>query len=162
MYVIRIVRCISWTGLADRLEGWRVRVCTKGDSPENDGADTCRPSPPSRSPSSERHRGVGNITTSLFLSFPLQPWVYPSAAAPELRSNICPRKNKSLLSLTTGRASLVSKRALFNRRRITDPEPSPFKAPFSLCPISLLLSLCSLPSILDLSQPSSSCSRSFF
>lgn len=36
-------------------------------------------------------------------------------------SNICPRKNKSPLSLTTGRASLVSNRALLNRRRITDP-----------------------------------------
>lgn len=35
-------------------------------------------------------------------------------------SNICPRKNKSPLSLTTGRASLVSNRALLNRRRITD------------------------------------------
>jgi len=39
-------------------------------------------------------------------------------------SNICPRKNKSPLSLTTGRASLVSKRALLNRRRITDPRES--------------------------------------
>jgi hypothetical protein len=38
-------------------------------------------------------------------------------------SNICPRKNKSPLSLTTGRASLVSNRALLNRRRITDPRP---------------------------------------
>jgi len=44
-------------------------------------------------------------------------------------SNICPRKNKSPLSLTTGRASLVSNRALLNRRRITDPkEPASIQA----------------------------------
>lgn len=43
-------------------------------------------------------------------------------------SNICPRKNKSPLSLTTGRASLVSNRALLNRRRITDPRVArPFR-----------------------------------
>lgn len=39
----------------------------------------------------------------------------------EFWTNICPRKNKSLLSLTTGRASLVSNRALFNRRRNNGP-----------------------------------------
>lgn len=50
-------------------------------------------------------------------------------------SNICPRKNKSPLSLTTGRASLVSNRALLNRRRITDPRVArPFRLllPFAL------------------------------
>lgn len=44
---------------------------------------------------------------------------YSPGSGPETpRSNICPRKNKSPLSLTTGRASLVSNRALLNRRRI--------------------------------------------
>lgn len=66
-------------------------------------------------------RGVGP-----FLSVSVAE-LLPVAAAPVPRSNICPRKNKSPLSLTTGRASLVSKRALFNRRRITDPEPGPFR-----------------------------------
>lgn len=45
-------------------------------------------------------------------------------------SNICPRKNKSPLSLTTGRASLVSNRALLNRRRITDPRETRPARPF--------------------------------
>lgn len=50
-------------------------------------------------------------------------------AADSFWSNICPRKNKSPLSLTTGRASLVSNRALLNRRRITDPRVArPFRS----------------------------------
>lgn len=47
--------------------------------------------------------------------------------------NICPRKNKSPLSLTTGRASLVSNRALLNRRRITDPVASIQEPGLSRC-----------------------------
>lgn len=75
-----------------------------------------------------RRRGSEHAATisPLSLSVSLsrrEPEAHRSAdQLPEPRSNICPRKNKSPLSLTTGRASLVSKRALFNRRRITDPE----------------------------------------
>ena len=98
--------------------------------------------PPSRSPWPGRDEGVANAaTTSLLVSLSLSLSLSFSRREteahrsvdqlPEPRSNICPRKNKSPLSLTTGRASLVSKRALFNRRRITDPEsPGPFRAPF--------------------------------
>lgn len=52
----------------------------------------------------------------------------PTPYCRQFWSNICPRKNKSPLSLTTGRASLVSNRALLNRRRITDlREVGPFR-----------------------------------
>lgn len=52
-------------------------------------------------------------------------------------SNICPRKNKSPLSLTTGRASLVSNRALLNRRRITDPRGPSIQADSPFLPFAL-------------------------
>lgn len=59
-------------------------------------------------------------------------------------SNICPRKNKSPLSLTTGRASLVSNRALLNRRRITDPRGPSIQATHRFF-LSLSLSLLGRP-----------------
>lgn len=56
-------------------------------------------------------------------------------------SNICPRKNKSPLSLTTGRASLVSNRALLNRRRITDPRELVHSDDLPFLPFALAQSL---------------------
>lgn len=102
---------------------------------------------PSTGPRQKPSRGVGILRSPV--SLPRNPGggrdCYPSP--PSFWSNICPRKNKSLLSLTTGRASLVSNRALFNRRRITDPES--IQAPSSLS-LSLFLALLSLlPSLLS-------------
>lgn len=106
------------------------RVRARGRSTKESGeADTCRAEVLLRDHSSmvqgRNARGVGYCAA---LCLFLVTGGYPSP--PSFWSNICPRKNKSLLSLTTGRASLVSNRALFNRRRITDPES--IQAPYSL------------------------------
>lgn len=128
------------------------RVRARGRSTKESGeADTCRAEVLLRDHSSmvqgRNARGVGYCAA---LCLFLVTGGYPSP--PSFWSNICPRKNKSLLSLTTGRASLVSNRALFNRRRITDPES--IQAPYSLS-LSLFLALLSLlPSLLSSSSSS--------
>lgn len=132
IYLFGYPGSICWTGLADRLEGRRVRVRARKKS----GHVSSR-GPPSRSPWPGRDEGVANAATTSSLSLCLslsriELEAHRSAdQLPEPRSNICPRKNKSPLSLTTGRASLVSKRALFNRRRITDPESPVHSGPRS-------------------------------
>lgn len=122
---------------SDRFCGQVTSACAHEEDPPKRVAKRTRVGQRSsfaRSSSMVQGRNARGVGYCAALCLFLVTGGYPSP--PSFWSNICPRKNKSLLSLTTGRASLVSNRALFNRRRITDPES--IQAPFSF---SLSLSL---------------------